>query len=557
MSATPERLAPQVGEAADSMIGRLREAADASPDKPALIMADGDGALRQARSYRELLQQVEAMAAGLHGVGIGDGSRVLLLVRPGLDFATVLFALDRLNAVPVIIDPRMGLGRMLKCIRQAAPEAMIAERVAHRLRVLLPRFFRSVTVAVVPGERPMAGALPLSAIARSADRPLPDVPLDARAPNLIVFTSGSTGTPKGVVMNRAQSLARVDSWNRTLGLSGDDVDLLAFPVFLPISLASGRSVVLPAMDFSRPGRVDPRHVIAAIRAHKPSICFGSPAFWRVLETHCGKNLVRLPELRSLVSGGAPIGKPMLGRLARIAPNAAVHTAYGATEALPLASISHHLWSSLPPDHQSETLGGTCVGPAAAGVDWCIAPIVDDVITHFDQRTQALPPYGIGEIAVRGGVVADGYFRRPGADVRSRMLPADGNGVWYRTGDAGYLDGQGHLWLCGRVAHMALDGDQAFLPLPVEQGFETVPGVAQCALVQIRHRGQRRLGMVIRPEPGARRRDLKRRLRAAAEANDIPVHRFFLRRRAFPVDRRHNAKVERLQLAAWAQRRVWL
>jgi acyl-CoA synthetase (AMP-forming)/AMP-acid ligase II len=242
----------------------------------------------------------------------------------------------------------------------------------------------------------------------------------------------------------------------------------------------------------------------------------------------------------------------------IAPDGEVHTPYGATEALPVASIgasdvlgeTRHRWARG---------GGTCVGSRFAGIEWRIIAISDGPIGRLADTVE-LAPGEIGELIVRGPVVTSQYVTRREANPLAKI--ADGDSFWHRMGDVGYLDPRDRFWFCGRKAHRVETAAGTLYTIPCEAFFNQHPAVYRSALVGIGPSGRQRPVIVVEPWPERRprgwraRRALLAELAAIAEANP-PVREIgdFLIRRAMPVDIRHNAKIFREQLAGWAARKL--
>ncbi|MFQ5494815.1 MAG: AMP-binding protein, partial [Phycisphaerae bacterium] len=288
------------------------------PDRPAVVVHIGrdekGGAVYRSRSIAELETLSNRYADGLTGAGFGRGMRVLLMVRPGFDFIALVFALFKIGAVPVMIDPGMGVGRMLECIRMVDLQGFIGIPAAQVMRVLRRGVFRSVRHVVTVGRRWAWGGTSLRRIAHGASEHFETVataPTDTAA---ILFTSGSTGPAKGVVYEHAMFDAQIRAIQGSYGIKPGEIDLPAFPLFALFSVAMGMTSVIPQMDPSRPATVDPAKIVEAIIDHQVTNSFGSPAIWRRVADYCVERHIRLPSLNRILIAGAPVPYPVIEKL---------------------------------------------------------------------------------------------------------------------------------------------------------------------------------------------------------------------------------------------------
>jgi acyl-CoA synthetase (AMP-forming)/AMP-acid ligase II len=485
----------------------------------------------------------------------------LLMVKPGLSFYALTFALFKIGAVPVFIDPGMGWLSFMGCVRQSAPEAFLGIPAAHVLRVLFPARFRSVRLKAVLGRLPFPGATRLAADDGALAEAFPTAAVEPEAPAAVLFTTGSTGPAKGVAYTHRIFVTQVELLRREYGIGPGDVDLPCFPLFGLFSTALGATAVIPDMDPSRPAQVDPRRIVEPVLQHGVTYSFGSPSLWARVGRDCAQRGQRLPTLKRVIMAGAPVPAAVHATLLEqvLPPGAQTYTPYGATEALPVTTFSGRemLAETAAATRQG---AGMCVGRPLAENTVRIIRISDEALAHWREEW-VLPAGQIGEVVVKGPVVTAQYHRLPEATRRAKI--ADGDTVWHRMGDVGYLDERGRLWFCGRLAHRVQTAHGTLYSVRCEAVFNAVGGVRRSALVGVGpDRTNQRPIMVIEPEAGAfpstgrRREAFATRLLSAGAANDLTrTIRSVLFHRAFPVDIRHNAKIRREVLAQWAQRRL--
>lgn len=525
----------------------LAEQAAHQPDAAAVrapVGREADGSIKYvSRCFAELEAEASAAAHYFNQCGIGRGSRVLLMVKPGLDLICVVFALFKIGAVPIVIDPGMGLARFLRCVKHSEPEAIIGIPVAIWLARIFRRSFKGVEVKVVVNRK---FSKKLLAQAELGEFPVVDSASDELA--AILFTTGSTGPAKGVLYEHGMFMAQVEAIRAQYGIEPGEVDLPMLPVFALFNPALGMCTVVPEMNPSRPATVHPGKIVRAIQQNKVTNSFGSPTLWMKIARYCEANKVTLPSIRRILMAGAPVPPTLMETMRSIIPNGEIHTPYGATEALPVASISASevLQNTAERSWQGE---GTCVGLPLPGVDLRVVEARDDVIDSIEE-TKALKVGGVGELIVKGPSVTRGYDKLPEADAKAKI--PNGAAHWHRMGDLGKLDEQGRIWFCGRMAERVMTAEGPLYTDCCEAIFNQHPEVYRSALIDI---GAGSPAIVIEPEEGhfpnskARKTSLITQLCQLAQANPKTkqIGCFFFEK-SFPVDVRHNAKIHRLSLA---------
>lgn len=510
----------------------------------------------ESMTFAEMEAYSNRCANGLVHAGFEPGMRVLVMVKPGIEFVGLIFALFKMGAVPVMIDPGMGVNRLLDCIRMVDPQAFIGIPLAHIVRVLKPSAFKTVKKFVTVGRRWFWGGSTLKQLTKNASDTF-DIANTRRTDTAaILFTSGSTGPAKGVVYEHGMFDAQVRMIQSCYDIQPGEIDLPAFPLFVLFSTAMGMTAVIPEMDPSHPVKVDPKKIVSAIHNHNVTSTFGSPAIWKKVAAHCVKNDIKLPSLRRILIAGAPVPFDVIHQFHQVLnPDADVYTPYGATESLPVSSVSgRELIGEL--SERSRKGAGTCVGKPFSGVDLQIIRITDDPITNWSD--ELLVPEGeFGEIIVSGPMVTREYYGLPHANSLAKIT--DGDRVWHRIGDIGYRDSENRIWFCGRKAHRVVTESGAMYSVCCEAIFNEHPDVQRSALVGIGPKNQQQPVIIIEPEPGR----LQTGTRAASFIDEMlelaktsrltrPINKVFLREQ-LPVDIRHNAKINREELAIWATR----
>ncbi|MBI2435197.1 MAG: AMP-binding protein [Candidatus Hydrogenedentes bacterium] len=518
-------------------------------------------------TLRELDQISDRVAHGLSTLGITRGTRTVLMVKPSIDFFALTFALFKTGAIPVFVDPGMGVKNLGVCLAEAAPEAFIGIPKAHIARVLLGWARPSLRILVTVGTKLGWGGTTLAVVARSASERRERFPMIEPAPHetaAILFTSGSTGVPKGAVYTHEIFNAQVESLRRDYGIQPGERDLATFPLFALFGPALGMAAIIPDMDASKPGEADPKKIIAAIQDHVCTNMFGSPALLDVVGRYGAARGIKLSTLKRVISAGAPANIPSLQRLTTMLnEETEILPSYGATEALPVAYIgSKELFTTAVRTDQG---AGVCVGRPIMGMDVRVIKISDEPIPEWSDGLLAAPGE-IGEITVRGPVVTRAYFNRPESTALAKIQDVAMGEVIHRMGDVGYFDAQGRLWMCGRKSQRVVTAEKTYFTIPCERIFNTHPSVRRTALVGVvprsaapGGRGTTEAVLCVELEREVSRSDymrLREELLALAGTHKTTKGiETVLFHPCFPVDIRHNAKIFREKLALWAEHQV--
>jgi acyl-CoA synthetase (AMP-forming)/AMP-acid ligase II len=540
---------PLEGNIAQALVFR----AQAQPEGRALIF--GRPGRYQSWTFARLNRTADSFAHGLARAGIEAGQRVLLLVRSGPEFVALVFALFKMGAAPVLLDPGMGLPMALRCIENLQPEALVGIPLAQLLRRLLPGAFRSVRRAVTVGPHGLPGAPALDRLAAPERGPFPLAPAAEGQEAAVLFTSGSTGPAKGVVYEHSMFWAQVRALGEMFGFAPGEIDMPGFPLFALFSTALGMTCLLPDLNPSRPARCHPARLVRALQDWQATSCQGSPAIWTRVGRWCRERGLRLPSLRRVITFGCAIPPGLVETWREIlSPQADLHTPYGATEALPVSTISGREILEHAAGRTAAG-GGTCVGRPAPGIDLRILRLVEGPIPTW-REDLVLPPGEIGEVVVSGPVVTRRYAGLPEETARAKIAGPEGR-TWHRMGDAGYLDEQGRLWFCGRVAHRVQGRNRTYFSVCAEEVFNRHPDVFRSALVGVGPPGEQEPVLVVQTEdrPVHRGRLAAELLALAAQDPQWRDIRRVLFHPSFPVDPRHNAKIHREELARWAARQL--
>ncbi len=540
-----------------------RRAAETPDDLAVVQVADG-----RRLTFAELETDIALVAVGLAASGVKMGQRVALLVPPGIDLTVALYACWRIGAVVVVADAGLGLRGMRRALRGAGIDHIIG----------IGKGLAAVALMGVPGRRVLVeGPTSLlgSAVRRpgrpglvhisdtldgvrrlGADSPTPPLPpLGAEA--AVLFTSGATGPAKGVVYRSEQVRAQAGHIKAIYGLTDEDAFVAAFAPFALYGPAMGVASAVPDMDVTAPSTLTAAGLADAVAVAGATTVFASPASLRnVVATAASLSPGQresLARVRVALSAGAPIPVPLMRKVQGVLPHAELHTPYGMTECLAVSDIT------LTGLEEAGEGNGVCVGRPLDGVEVSIAPLPQDP-SHPD-GDPTTDPGVTGEIIVSAAHVKDHYDQLWATQHASAR-----DGDSHRTGDVGHLDADGRLWVEGRRQHVVHTASGPLTPVALELALQELPGIRDAAVVGVGPVGTQAVVaiMIVEDATGTgavtRRRGhviageaLTAAVREAAAAVINEPIAAVLTTSGFPVDVRHQSKVDRARLAKWASR----
>jgi acyl-CoA synthetase (AMP-forming)/AMP-acid ligase II len=503
-------------------------------------------------TFIQLEERINQFSNKLVRLGVKRGDKVLVFVKPCLDFAPLVFALFKIGAVSVFIDPGMGKDNFLKAVEQVNPQVLIGVPKVHLIRLFFKKYFSSIRVFINFANWSFFGAK--SILKKLSDeQPFYDaIKPEKDEMAAILFTSGGTGIPKGVVYTHEIFIEQTKMLKEEFSLNASDVDIPGFPLFAMFTLSMGMTSYIPDMDPSKPAKANPEKLVKNIMDSGATFVAGSPSIWQNVSRYCLDHKITLPTVRVVCMFGAPIPNKLHHEFSKFLPNGTTYTPYGATECLPIANISGRE-VLLETAKLSDEGHGVCVGYPLKDVDVKIIKSTPEIISHLSEA-EFLKTNEVGEIIVNSITTTKLYYHM---ELKTREAKIqDGDKVWHRMGDVGYFDDKGKLWFCGRKSHVVTINDKSHYTIPVESIVNQHPEVLRSALIEYKDE----LALVIERYDGKDKLDEIQRNHFFSEIYDVlskfkhtkDIHHLFLSK-SFPVDVRHNIKIDRIKLKKMAKR----
>jgi acyl-CoA synthetase (AMP-forming)/AMP-acid ligase II len=500
-------------------------------------------------TFIDLEKRINQFSHRFISLGVKRGDRVLVFVKPSIDFCAYTFSLFKIGAIPVLIDPGMGLKNVLRSVESIDARVLLGIPAVHVIARVFKNKFKNIELFLNTSK--------FSILSKSMTRNIDTeislfdaADMDPEDTAAILFTSGGTGIPKGVVYTHEIFIEQTSLLKTAFGLSSDDIDIPGFPLFALFTLSMGMTSIIPDMNPSKPGTSDPKKLLKNIMDHGATFVAGSPAIWKKLADHCLENRITLPSIKYLVMFGAPIPVELHQKFKKILPSGTTYTPYGATECLPVCNISGK--DILDKFADSILIGnGTCIGQPLSEVNVEIINYVDGVIdsTNF----KILEPGEIGEIVVQSRVATKSYFNLPEKTKLGKIILK--NSFYHRMGDMGYFDDLGNIWFCGRASHFFNIGSKKFFPILFETVINQHSLIEKSALIKNLDKAKFVIQRIDKKTTISEKekvvfdQELKEII-GDSQFKNLKFEYYF--HKELPVDVRHNIKIDRIALTNWAQ-----
>jgi len=476
------------------------------PDNTAIIYR------KEKVSYAELERDVLNTCAYFQQRGINKGDRVLVFVPMSIDLYRIVLSLFHIGATAVFLDEWVNVDRLNLCCKIAKCKAFIAPFKVRALSWLSPELWK---IPVMIGLNYKKG---LSGLSISNTNP--------NETALITFTTGSTGTPKVAKRTHGFLRAQFDVLEEELRPAPSDITMTTLPIVLLINLAAGSTSVIPVYNAKKGLEKDFTEVTKVLKKLNVNVILSSPAFVKAI----GKHLLKFPDgdihLKKVYTGGAPVFPADAKMYIEAFGRSTVNIIYGSTEAEPISAASAE--DLIYSDQEK----GLYVGKPNINIEVKIIKITDEDIPDIENVEQIILPEGqIGEIIVTGPHVLKEYFNNEAA-FRSNKI-AEGETIWHRTGDSGYLE-NGQLYLTGRSKELINLNGELIAPFVLENKLKQIDGIRVGTIQLI----DNRLFIIIEIEKGANQANIEMTVKKIHPSISEVL---FVKK--MPLDLRHRSKID--------------
>jgi len=425
-----------------NIISYFIKQAELNPDRQAIICDS------RSICYSELLSEVKKKAFFLHKRGVANGDHVLLLVPMNIELYINLLAIFYVGAVAIVIDNVTNTATVKKYLQKAHCKAVIYSSIS-KLLFITNKELRKISIKI--------------ATKQSGDELLEQYAfLSPSSPALTTFTTGSTGTPKAALRSHEFLLEQYNVLSEIIMPQSGEVDFVTLPIVLLINLGAGATSIIPHKTIEKLTKKDFLKIRTTIHNTTIDRITASPFFLTEL---CASNVNEKPfDVKKIFTGGGPVFPSDAGNIIKTFFPEKFTVIYGSTEAEPISTIEGKDLC------ETEIGKGLKVGGIHENIAVKIIKNENKPIEYYEE----LPLECIGEIIVSGHHVLESYYNSTEAFKENKIV--EGNIIWHRTGDAGYVNKKGELFLTGRANRMIYLGSSVLSPFIIENQLSQIAGV---------------------------------------------------------------------------------
>jgi len=422
-----------------------------------------DGETRH--SWRETRDRISRLGAGLRGVGCKDGDRVAILAMNSFRYFESLFAIPWAGGVTVPVNIRLAPPEIAYCLNNSGASILFVDETFLPVIESIRDEIEGVREILFMGESEVALALRDHESLIAESDPIP--PAD-RAPDELsglFYTGGTTGLSKGVMLSHANQVTNALQTRMAFDMRADSVYLNIAPMFhaanmigmLNATVAASTHVFLPSFD--------PVSMLRIIEKERVTNAVMVPTMVNMLVHHPRFGDFDLSSLRRMLYGGSPMAEAVIARVLEGLPRLKLVQAYGLTETSPILTVLEPFYHTFEGPHAGKTRSA---GQVVAGTELRIV----------DETGSTCAPGEVGEVCARGPNIMQGYWNLPEQTAEALK---DG---WFHSGDGGYLDEDGFLFISDRIKDMIVTGAENVYSIEVENALSKHPAIEACAVIGI-------------------------------------------------------------------------
>ncbi len=498
-----------------NIVDLFLQSAKKYPNKTAIIDKD------KVITFSEFEKLIQNTSAYFIKKGIVKGDRVMLFVPMSIDLYRIVLALFNIGAAAVFLDEWVSKKRMEECCKTAQCKAFIG-------------IFKARVFALFSSELkkiPIKLGVNYPMVSESENKTAAVYKSDTA---LITFTTGSTGTPKAAKRTHGFLHEQFGALLEKIDPKPEDIDMPILPIVLLINLGAGCTSVITDFKAGKPELMNAEKIMEQLNKHKVTRLISSPFFVKQLAKYiiAGNNKSSAPALKKIFTGGAPVFPAEAALYNKAFPDAQVEIVYGSTEAEPISSINA---KELLKEQENILQKGLKVGIPYRKAEVRIIEIKTDPIICADEnelKKIILPLGKIGEIIVSGPHVLREYFNNENALKQNKIFI--GEKCWHRTGDSGYMDEHGIIYLTGRSSTLIYSGEKIIAPFIYENYLASIEGIEMGTVMHLNNK----LTAVLEVKTVNNKKEILNQVnKADISFDDI---KFIAK---IPRDPRHNSKID--------------
>jgi acyl-CoA synthetase (AMP-forming)/AMP-acid ligase II len=509
-------------------------------------------------TFRQLNQRSNELARGLQQAGVIRGTRAAVQMLPGIEWFSITYALLKIGAVPILLQPSLGMRKMAQCVKTVEPEILITEPRYQVIQLFNSNNYQSVHLQINTEKRWFSKGLSITDLQKSEPATFQPAEMRPNDTGLIVFsTSCECDTPRPTVYTHGMLNAIIELLKSVMAVTLDSTLITTFPQFMVLAPAMGIRQIIPESHSLKASKLDPRSLIESIWDFGVTHILMSSTRLMMLTEFLKDEAIFLPSIQRIVSWGEPYPALELQRLHTfINEKTQIFPLYGMTEAPVISTLGSYKIVS-ETQVKTERGFGLCEGKVVDGIEMRIIEVSDRPVDNWSDDL-LVKDGGIGELVVKGDAVSRQYFNNSKNDALHKI--PDGKFMWHRTGDIGWLDTRGNFWFCGRKQdRVTISEEETLYTIPCEAVFMQHERVYRCIIVGVGPAPYQTPVLIIELAPGDSGKYISTLTHELLDLAKAYPHtgniNHILFRKSFPVHSLFHQKINRKQLTKWAAKKL--